>query len=117
MNAHRQLRAWQRCQDLAVAIYRVTKTFPSDERYGLISQLRRASVSSSSNVAEGYGRNSRNDFVRFLWIALASLAEVDSLLAVSQRLGLLTIDEAQPVEKIHAEASRLTYALMRKPGR
>jgi len=52
-----------------------------------------------------------------LWIALASLAEVDSLLAVSQRLGLLTIDEAQPVEKIHAEASRLTYALMRKPGR
>jgi four helix bundle protein len=98
-------------------VYRLTGTFPEDERYGLVSQLRRASVSSSSNVAEGYGRNSRKDFVRFLWIALASLAEVDSLLSISQRLGLLTVEETRPVEQLHEEASRLTYALMQRPGR
>lgn len=117
MNKHRQLKAWQRCQELAVGIYAATKAFPDDERYGITSQIRRAAVSSSSNIAEGYGRTGRNEFVRFLTIALASLAEVDSLLAVSTRLGYLTSTEEERLYGLHASASQLTYALLKRPGR
>ena len=109
--------AWQRCQDLAMAVYGATKNFPKEERYGLVSQLRRASVSGSSNIAEGYGRHSGKELVRFLWIALGSLSEVDSLLALSEKLGLLTPEEASHLGEVHRSASQLTYALMKNPGR
>jgi len=117
MNNHRNLKAWQRCQDLAVAIYTATNTFPRDERFGIISQIRRAVVSSSSNIAEGHGRRTRKEFVQFLSIALASLGEVDSLIALSERLCFLGQEEAVVLRTLHTEASRLTFALMRKPGR
>jgi four helix bundle protein len=73
MKNYRDLIVWQKAMRLVTEIYRFTEGFPKDERYGLTSQLRRSSVSLPSNMAEGYGRNSTQDYVRFLRIANGSL--------------------------------------------
>src|ERR1044072_3446047 len=92
---YRELIAWQKSMDLTEMIYRVTSSYPRDERYGLTAQIRRAAVSGPSDIAEGQGRKSSDeDFVRFLQIALGSLCEVETQLEISSRLKLLTSDEA-----------------------
>lgn len=73
-----KLKAWQKAVDLADAVYTATRAFPQDERFGLTSQMRRASVSISSNIAEGSGRSSDKDFAHFIEIAYGSLMEVIS---------------------------------------
>jgi four helix bundle protein len=80
--------------DLAVESYRVTRSFPEDERFGLTLQIRRAATSISSNFAEGYGRTHRGDYQRFLSIAAASLREVDSRFELSERLEMLTTEHS-----------------------
>lgn len=87
LQSHRGLLVWQRAMDLDIASHRVARRLPSYERYELASQLRRASVSVPSNIAEGYGRIHRGDYVHHLSIARGSLAEVDTLLDVCERLG------------------------------
>jgi four helix bundle protein len=82
-------KVWNDAVDLAVKVYDLTKTFPDSERFGLISQLNRASVSVSTNFAEGFGRTSKNDKKHFYVIAYGSLLEVKSLLYLSKRLGLV----------------------------
>ena len=72
---YERLHAWRECHELALAVHRVTKSFPTDERYGLTSQLRRASLSGSVNIVEGSSRKSRKEFRRFLDISLSSLTE------------------------------------------
>jgi len=89
IRSYRDLRVWQQSMDLAETIYQVTKTFPDTERYGLISQLRRAAVSVASNIAEGHAR-SLGDYVRHLLISSGSLAEMETQLILSQRLGILS---------------------------
>ena len=83
------LKVWKDSVQLASKIYSVTKTFPKDEVFGLTSQIRRAAVSISANIAEGAGRNSKNDFSRFLDIALGSLNEVKSLMEVAYTLSYM----------------------------
>ncbi|HWB00364.1 MAG TPA: four helix bundle protein [Pirellulales bacterium] len=83
---YRDLIVWQKAIDLVEAIYDATRGFPTEERYGLSSQLRRAAVSIPSNIAEGQGRASSRDFARFLEIALGSLAEVETQLVIAGRL-------------------------------
>ena len=85
MHSYEQLRVYQDAMDLAEAIYKHTAYFPKDERYNLIDQLRRSAVSVPSNIAEGCGRSSKPDTVRFLNIALGSLVEADTQLSLSQR--------------------------------
>jgi four helix bundle protein len=80
---------------MAAEIYRVTDEFPSEERFGLTSQLRRAAVSVSSNIAEGKGRSSSGDLRRFLDIAMGSVFEVESQLHVSIVLGIAAVDRLQ----------------------
>lgn len=87
MFKHRQLTVWQRGMELCAYIYRLVETFPDNERNGLRSQLTRAAVSVPSNIAEGSERESATDFIRFLVIARASLAEVDTQLALAAQLG------------------------------
>ena len=84
-----ELNVWQMAMDLAVACYRVTATFPSEELYGLTSQIRRAAASVPANVAEGQGRRTTGDFLRFLAIAYGSLMELETHLRLGARLGYL----------------------------
>jgi four helix bundle protein len=84
------LTVWQRAIDLTVCVYTLTQRFPREETYGLSSQLRRASVSVASNIAEGRGRLSRGEFRQFLGVALGSTFEVQTQLVVAQRLGMGT---------------------------
>ncbi|NYT74342.1 four helix bundle protein [Halomonas sp. QX-2] len=89
MRKHQQLRVWQEAMDLVVAIYSMTSSFPSVERYGLASQMQRAAVSVPSNIAEGAARGSKPDFLRFLHIARGSLSELETQCKIAQRLGYM----------------------------
>lgn len=94
MQGYRDLRAWQQAMELVTEIYRNTRTFPKEELYGLVSQLRRAAVSVPSNIAEGHGRNSKGEFRQFIGQARGSLSEVETQLEIAKKLGYLTEDAA-----------------------
>ena len=92
MNNLKELKIWNKAIDLAVNVYEATSNFPSDERFGLTSQSRRAAVSIPSNIAEGAGRNSRKEFTHFLGIANGSSYELQTQLIISNRLSLINDD-------------------------
>ena len=83
---HKDLKAWQESMDLVVTIYKITSKFPDEEKYGLTTQLRRASVSVPSNIAEGSARKGNKEYIQFLYVALGSLAELDTQLEIAQNL-------------------------------
>jgi four helix bundle protein len=89
MQTFKDLKIWQSGIDLVGYTYEIIRNFPERERFGLISQMTRAVVSVPSNIAEGYGRNSKKEFARFLDIALGSLYELETQLIISVRLGYL----------------------------
>ena len=88
VRSHRDLPVWQQAMSLVEAVYRLTATFPVDERYGLTAQLRRAVVSIPSNIAEGAARSSTGELGHFLGIALGSAAEVETQLELAKRLSM-----------------------------
>ncbi len=104
---HRNLRAWELADALVVEVYRATASFPGEERFGLVSQLRRAAVSVPTNVVEGCGPETDKDFMRFLHTAFGSLREVGYLLDLSRRLGFLEADRANGLLAQHDEAARV----------
>jgi four helix bundle protein len=103
--------AWQRCHELALAVYQATERFPSPERYGLTSQARRAAFSSAANIAEGSAKRGRREFGRFLDISLGSLAELAYTLMLARDLGLLRQDDWRRLNTLREHASRLTWRL------
>jgi four helix bundle protein len=109
-----KLDVWKKAIDLADLIYSVTQCFPSEERFGLTNQIRRAAVSVSSNIAEGSSRSSGVDFARFLEIAQGSLFEVVSQAAVAQRLGFLTAEQNQRIYAVADEQSRMISSLRKR---
>ena len=113
VKTYRELIAWQKATDLAVHVYRITEVFPRSEQYGLTNQLRRAAVSVPSNIAEGQGRGSTNDFRRFLAIAYGSLQEVETQIIIAQRLGYLAGNAADEVLDLCAETGRIINGLSR----
>jgi len=86
---HENLIVWQKSIDLVKEIYGICKIFPKNEEYGLISQLKRAAVSVPTNIAEGAARNSKKEFIKFLYIALGSLSEIETLLFISKELFII----------------------------
>ena len=114
---YRDLIAWQKAMDLVEHVYAATKAFPGDERYGLTMQLRRAVVSVPSNIAEGQGRRSRNEFVHFLSVAHGSLREVETQLLIAVRLGYLRREVSTPVLELSDEVGRLVSGLARSLDR
>jgi len=92
--SYRDLRIWQEAVELALDVYRTTIAFPKHELYGLTSQMRRAAVSISSNIAEGKGHSSDGDFARFLFHARGSLLELQTQIAIAQGLGYLGKEQA-----------------------
>lgn len=89
---HEQLEAWKYAMQLVVAVYQMTSEFPSEERYGLAQQMRRAAVSIPSNIAEGAGRNSPKEFLNFIGISRGSLAELETQLQLAVMLGFAVPD-------------------------
>jgi four helix bundle protein len=105
MATHKELEIWQLSIDFVVDIYNITKTFPDEEKYGLISQMRRAAVSIPSNIAEGSARNSNQQFLQFLNIALGSLSELETQLIIAERLNYL--QSTQLTESLSVIRSKL----------
>jgi four helix bundle protein len=103
-----KLDVWQKAIDFADLIYNKTRAFPSDERFGLTNQLRRAAVSISSNIAEGSSRSSKSDFARFVEIATGSVFEVVSQAFIAHRQSFLSEDQFR---KIYADAEELSRML------
>ncbi|MEB3150179.1 MAG: four helix bundle protein [Sphaerospermopsis sp.] len=95
--SYREQFIWQRGIQLAINCYRLTEQFPKSELYGLTSQIRRSAVSVPSNIAEGYGRRTKNEYVQFLHIALGSLRELDTQLIISKEVGLASPEIFAPV--------------------
>ena len=92
IKTYRDLLVWQKAMALVTEVYKTTKSFPKDETYGIVSQMRRCAVSIPSNIAEGYGRNSSSDYVRFLRMAMGSLYELQTQFDISLNLGYVTKD-------------------------
>ncbi len=105
--------AWQKAHIFVLNVYRETKSFPSDERLGLTSQVRRAAVSISSNIVEGSQRGSDKEFVRFLRIARGSLAEVQAQLLIARDLSYLTVEEFDRLAQQAVEVNKLLNGLMK----
>lgn len=98
INSYKDLIVWQKSIDLSLQIYKLTKKFPKEELYGLTSQIRRCAVSMPSNIAEGYARNRRKEYVKFLQIAFASGAEVETQLLISRKLDYVSESECNDKE-------------------
>ena len=105
--SYRDLVAWQRAMHLTVSVYKASQQFPREELYGLTSQIRRAAVSVPSNIAEGQGRGSEKDFLRFLSIAYGSLQEIETQLLLAGRLSYLDGAEEQTLLNLCSEGARL----------
>jgi four helix bundle protein len=114
MQRFTELKVWQRSHKLALEAYRVTAIFPSAERFGLISQLRRAAASIPTNIAEGSKRESNQEYARFLNIAEGSLAETEYLAMLSRDLGFLGGDVSDGLLKQITEIGRMLNALKKK---
>jgi four helix bundle protein len=93
MHQFKELEIWKRSRLFCSMIYQITSSFPTDEKFGLTNQLRRASVSIPSNIAEGSSRNSNKDFSRFLEIAIGSAYEIETQLLIALDLGFIITDE------------------------
>lgn len=109
---YRDLVVWQRAIELTVCIYKLTKSFPQDELYGLVSQMRRASVSIASNIAEGRGRLSHAEFRQFLGLAQGSTYELQTQLLVAKQLGLGQTDKIDQAQSLSNEISKMLAAFI-----
>lgn len=111
----RDLLVWQKAIQLAKSVYKITRPFPREERFGLTNQVRRAAVSVSSNIAEGHARQGR-EFPHFLSIARGSTAEVESQLYLAAELGFTTHEAVEPVMLLAGEIHRMAASLAEKLG-
>ena len=113
---YKDLNVWKDSIDLVENIYKLVNTFPKEEVYALTDQLKRASVSIPSNIAEGSNRNTTKEFIQFLYIALGSASEVETQLIISHRLGYTTNiqNELQQITKMRKMLNALINSLKRK---
>lgn len=114
MQRFTELKVWQRSHALVLNLYRLTAKFPGDERFGLVSQMRRAAVSLPANIAEGSKRSHSRDYARFLNIAEGSAAELEYLILLSRDLGFVTVEEVAPLLAELDEVGRMLFALRKK---
>ncbi|MFN7913785.1 MAG: four helix bundle protein [Vicinamibacterales bacterium] len=108
---YRDLTAWKRSVDFVEAVYRATERFPRSELFGIVSQMRRAAVSVTANIAEGNSRHSTAAYINHVNVAMGSLGELGALIEVSSRLGFLSADEAQSLQRQAEEEGRLLSGL------
>ncbi|MBI3124542.1 MAG: four helix bundle protein [Ignavibacteriales bacterium] len=110
MRNFKELKIWQKSRELVKNVYSITEKFPSDERFGLISQMRRAAVSIVSNIAEGSGKESEKEFLRFLETAYSSAFELETQFVLSEDLGFLDHKENEIVLELIQEIQKMIYS-------
>ncbi|MEI7980186.1 MAG: four helix bundle protein [Bacteroidota bacterium] len=116
IKTHRDLDVWKVAIDFAITLYKVTDTFPSSEKFCLTTQIRRAAVSISSNIAEGAARNHPKEFQQFLYHALGSVSEIETQLQIACRLGYLQSQEkeVETLTRLRKMLVSLIYAIRKK---
>ena len=110
---YKELKVWQRSYQLCLEIYKITKRFPNEEKYGLTSQIRRAAVSVPSNISEGYGRKTTPEYIRFLYIAYGSNCEMETQILLSGDLGYIETDKLENLQERMGEVERMLKALIK----
>ena len=110
---HKELDIWKKAVDFVTEIYTLTKSFPNEEKFGLTSQLRRASVSIAANISEGAARKSDKEFMQFLYICLGSGSEVETLLIISQNLGYVNEEEIKKLTEKIGQLKKMTIGLLK----
>jgi len=113
MHNFKELKVWQQSRKLVKEIYQVSSSFPLDERFGLISQIRRAAISIPTNIAEGSGRNTDSDFAHFLNISLGSSYELESLLYLASDLALMNETDLEAQLSSLREIQKMIYSLIK----
>jgi four helix bundle protein len=108
---HKKLDVWKRSRSLVKCVYTITSSFPQEERFGLTSQIRRAAVSITANLSEGYGRQQQTDRRRFVEIALGSASELDTLLTLAEDLDFLSPESAQEVLEEVVGVNKMLFGL------
>lgn len=111
---YKDLIVWQKAMDFVVQIYEVTSFLPTSEKYSLISQITRAAVSVPANIAEGYSRKGRKEYVHFLHIAYGSLAEVETYVEIMKRLKYLNANQIESLEINKEEIRKMLITLIRR---
>lgn len=114
VQSHRNLVVWQQAMDLAVEVYKLTRSWPKDELYGLTAQSRRAATSVAANIAEGYGRENRGSYQQFLRIAQGSLKELETHLTIAHRIGIAHEQLIAPALERSESVGKLLRLLIRK---
>ncbi len=114
IKSFRDLRIWQKGIEIVEDSYQLTKAFPKEEIYGLTSQIRRASVSVPSNIAEGFKRYHNKEYRQFLFIALGSLAELETQLIIAEKLDYIKFEDLNSVSSKIEHLSRMIFALKKK---
>lgn len=113
LKSYRDLLVWQKAIELVIQVYKLSGQFPRNEIYGLTAQVRRASVSVPSNIAEGYGRGSRKEYLQFLWIAQGSLKELETQLILAECLSYATPAQVEPVLSDSDQLGKMLGSLIR----
>lgn len=113
MHRFEELKIWQKAMDITELSYKLTSSFPSDERFNLTSQIRRCSVSIASNIAEGSGRNTNGEFRQFLGIANGSSFELLTQLYLSEKLQITSIENIKPIINKVKEVCKMNFALQK----
>ena len=114
MHNLKELTIWKKAIDLTVEVYNITRSFPNEEKFGLISQLRRAAVSISSNIAEGAGRNSDKEFIHFIGIANGSAFEVQTQIIIAYRLKFIDKEASKLILDKLEEIQKMSRGLQNK---
>ena len=109
MQTYKDLIVWQKSIDLVLEIYNITKSFPNEEKFGLVSQMRRCSVSIPSNLAEGYARKNRRENAQYVNISFGSATELETQIIISKKLKFISDDRYRKIDQLLDEILRMLY--------
>ena len=113
MKSHKDLDVWRLAVDLATDVYKVTTTFPKEEQYGIVAQMRRSAVSIASNIAEGAARQGSKEFLQFIHIALGSVSELDTQLEIAMRVNLTGMESLRTLQATAIRINQMLRGLAR----
>jgi four helix bundle protein len=111
---HKNLEVWKQGIELTKLVYKLAQQLPADEKFGLISQLKRAAVSIPLNIAEGAAKHTKKEFIHFLYISRGSSSEVDTLLVIVNELGFVNLESIKPLEELNDRINAMLNGLIKK---